>query len=441
MKRFTNILGRIALTVGSVAAIGWGFVALNAPDENGETEIGVQESQADIASFDFTPTTSTQRFQKALDALGHETPRVYDYNGNTVMFSTNIIRGDMRKMFDMYMTEFANQGVNPSVFRLGAKPGTERHREMLEAAVTGGVIPWVAGDTYASMGGAVMERADPEDLSAANAELANQVEQGGGALKKLEEAYERCGGSPKILRKALSNPHPKSELDTEGVPSPSKACKGGNKADSNGICSLPLQEAKDLRRRYQAIRQAIQEQPELAKCRHMEEARVVLAGHRHDAFSDKLKAFRSIEAWHDKEHNITKVTATWSDETFDIKKTQPQRFGKIIDTPAAEKIPLCPGCRRTYAFQGTGAESGYSSNIVISPMDPQRTALFYRKELAEEGWEMPESELVVDEYQRMAGKQSYDRQWLRMRRGEEFLALYFARDEQGRTVVRTGIAP
>lgn len=52
---------------------------------------GVESAGADIADLFGAPETSTQKFQRALDHLGHEAPRAFDLNGNTVYFSVNFV--------------------------------------------------------------------------------------------------------------------------------------------------------------------------------------------------------------------------------------------------------------------------------------------------------------------------------------------------------------
>lgn len=441
MKPAFKIIGRIAITLGTVGALGWGFVALNPPDENGEASIGVQESQADIFSMSFAERTSTQKFQAALDDLGHEKPRVYDYNGNTVLFSTNQMRGTLDEVFDEYMLEFAEEGVNPEVFVRNAERGTPLYKTMLEASVNGGVIPWVQRDDYMAMGGAVLD-ADVKSTGELNERLETQQKDFGELLENFEQAYEQCGGDPEEYRAALRDPSPPKKANREAEAAKkttSKLCSGSK--NPGGVCSPTLDLQERNKRRHQAYIKVLEDHPELRDCGPIGNAISSLAGFRYDDFTKKIMAYRSIEAWYNQKTGMTRITASWSDETFDAKKAQPTRYGGVVQNAAAKKIPLCPGCRRTYAFQGTGPERPYSSNIIISPTDPMRTAEFYRRKMMERGWEIPESELVVDELQRMGGKQSYDERWMRMRRGKEFLAIHVSRDDDGRTKVKTSTAP
>ena len=79
------------------------------------------------------------------------------------------------------------------------------------------------------------------------------------------------------------------------------------------------------------------------------------------------------------------------------KQLNVEVYGGILNNDAAKKIPLCPNCRRTYAFQGTGKERGYEANMIKSPSSPQQTAYFYSEKMQSEGWEIPESQLVMDQ--------------------------------------------
>jgi hypothetical protein len=442
MNKTLNTIGRLALTLGTIGAIGWGFVALNPPDSNGDATIGVQESSADIFSMSFAERTSTQKFQAALDDLGHEKPRVYDYNGNTVMFSTNLKRGTIDQVFRDYMQEFADQGLNPFVFQHNVDPQNKKDvRAMLDASVSGGVIPWVVRDDYMALGGAVLDAKirDQEDL---HKTLEDQNDEVAELLENFKEAYDHCGGDPEIWKAARANPDPKRSNPgtVEAKKTMTSICKSGKK-DPGGVCDQTLYQARNNQNLHATVATVLRKQPELRSCRAVGNAISSLAGFSYDDFTMKVKAFRSIEAWYDQKSGLTRITASWSDETFDATKAQPSRYGGVVDTQAARKIPLCPGCRRITAINGTGAESGYSSNVIISPNDPVRTANFYTRELQQQGWEIPESELVVQEMQRMAGEQTHDTQWLRMRRGNEYMALVISRDDEGRTKVRATTAP
>lgn len=439
MNRVLSIAARLGLTALLVLGVAWGIVMLHPPGDD-TPAVGVKESNADIFTMSFADRTSTQKFQAALDDLGHEKPRVFDYNGNTVMFSTNQLQGDLDQIFQMYMQAFADQGVNPEVFRRNADPNSPEGKRMIEAAVKGGVIPWVNRDDYMAMGGAVLDVGGVDNPEELDERLEQETADHAELLDRFDEAYKRCGGDMKRWEEVLRNPQPRPEIliTPNQRKTVSTLCQSGK---DGGVCINSLMKKQDNDRRHRAMAQLIDEQPDLRECGPLRDAVSAFAGYRYDDFTRRILAYRSIEAWYNKKTGVTKVTASWSDETFDATKAQPSRFGGPIDTPAAQKIPLCPGCRRTWAFQGTGREADYASNIIISPNDPVTTTQFYTTELQRQGWQIPESQIVVEEMDRLAGKQSRDRQWVRMQRGDEFLVLQIEKNEEGRTMVRTSVAP
>jgi hypothetical protein len=443
MNNKLNVIGRLSLTALTTVAIGWGFVSLNPPDENGETKVGVQESSADIFGMTFAERTSTQKFQSALDKMGHEKPRVYDYNGNTVMFSTNQVRGSVNDVLRDYMQTFADEGVNPEVFERNVEPGSAKHRTMVEAALNGGIVPRIVRDDYMSIGGSVIDVTVP-DVDTMKDSIAATNKSESELLDNLEDAFQRCGGNMAAFRAAMADPSDVNPFSSKGKLTPDKVmsqlCEGGGKP-SGGYCGDGTYTRKLNGNRLKAIGKVLESNPAIADCAPMREASMAIAGWQYDSFTEKIRGYRSIEAWHDKSTGLVNVTAAWSDENFDAKKAQPSRYGTKFDNDAARKIPLCHNCRRIYAFEGTGAERPYQSNIIISPSDPARTAYFYSKKMQDEGWEVPESELVTDELLRLADRQDPNNQWLRFRRGTEFLAVHVSRDKDGHTVVRTHTAP
>lgn len=437
MRRFASICFRLAATGLTVGAVGLAFVTL-APTQHPDSAptLEVPDSNADIFTMAFGERTSTQKFQSALDRLGHEKPRVYDLNGNTVMFSTNTRRGSIGDAVQDYLQAFADEDLNPHVFDPYVKDGSDDHKAMLEAAVNGGIIPWTIDDSYMAMGGAVMDVAhgDDDDLSVRLQQQAGEVDE---LLDRLEWAVERCSDDPAAIARAMEAPKPVQMLYGTSNRSTSELCSG---SAAPGSCDTVMYHQQHNAKRYAALVEVIEAQG-LTSCSAVREGVSAFAGMRVDDFTRRIKAFRSIEAWHDAPGNVTHITATWSDESFDMTKTQPTRFGAFADTDAARKVPACPGCRRTWAFGGTGDERGYSSNILLSPSNIALTADFYVNALTNEGWEIPESDVVADEIARIHGVQKTDSRWLRFARGNEHLAIHLEADAVGRTIVRTSIAP
>lgn len=120
-------VAKLGLCGATIFAIGWAFLTL-AP--SGE----VADSQADIADFDLlAPKTNAQRFMVALDELGHEKPRIYNYNGTELYFSTRTTPKRPRELITEYQEEFVRQGVNEKVWGVRVDVDALERRGELEA--------------------------------------------------------------------------------------------------------------------------------------------------------------------------------------------------------------------------------------------------------------------------------------------------------------------
>lgn len=101
---------KLGLAGATIFAIGWGFLTFGPEGE-------VKESQADIGDLTLmAPLDNTQRFVKALDNLGHEKPRIYNYNGTQVYFSTRASPKKPRELIKEYQEAFVEEGVNKKVY-------------------------------------------------------------------------------------------------------------------------------------------------------------------------------------------------------------------------------------------------------------------------------------------------------------------------------------
>lgn len=129
-------------------------------------ESGVEDSRADILAFGPLAETNTERFEDSLQGLGHGEPRIYSFNGNEVGFSTRTTRRKPRRLVEEYQRAFVRNGINRQMY-VGL-PGTEQFEERFddpeaeiqrrrEALMSGQIVPLEIGDTYAVMGGALVE--------------------------------------------------------------------------------------------------------------------------------------------------------------------------------------------------------------------------------------------------------------------------------------------
>jgi hypothetical protein len=142
IHRAVVTLGKLALAGATICAVAVGLV-ITGPDGH------VQESKADIADVFLTPVTNTQRFATALDRLGHEPPRVYNYNGNNIYFSVRVSSKRPDELAREYQEEFVRQGVNEQVYSAskhafsGEKVVGEDPDQIVgaEALLSGQIIP------------------------------------------------------------------------------------------------------------------------------------------------------------------------------------------------------------------------------------------------------------------------------------------------------------
>ncbi len=138
----------------SILVVGWAVLVF----DGGE----VDEASADILSLSPVPLSNTARFENSLDALGHGEPRVYDFNGNEVAFSTRYTDDNPARVVADYQRTFVEHGLNEQAY--GTRPGAEggddeaggaSHRQRA-AMLSGQPVPLTLGENYASMGAALV---------------------------------------------------------------------------------------------------------------------------------------------------------------------------------------------------------------------------------------------------------------------------------------------
>ena len=158
MKRFQSKRSKIWWTLLKLGGCGALIAAI-------ATTIAIlgtsSESHADIAWLSPFERSNQESFQSALENLGHEQPRRYNLNGNTVFFSTNTSRKSPRQLMVEYQEEFQRQGINDRVY---VDVGPQARQERTETALTGGLIPLVVTDRYVALAGVVTAN-DADDPS------------------------------------------------------------------------------------------------------------------------------------------------------------------------------------------------------------------------------------------------------------------------------------
>lgn len=175
MSRVLKITALLAASAALACALVW-TVLVWTPGQ------GVSPLQADIFDLFSTPDTPTARFQRALDHLGHEPPRAFDLNGNTVYFSINQVDKSPRQVLAEYQDEFAYQDLNRTSYTSLAGSLSEGG---LEDMLTGGIVPLQISPNYVTMGGGLAENGahDAQGLAGLAADFAE------GRIHKKFRAY------------------------------------------------------------------------------------------------------------------------------------------------------------------------------------------------------------------------------------------------------------
>lgn len=155
-------VAKLGVAGATIAAIGWGVITFYP-----STTI-VKESEADIVSLVTFKRSSTQRFASALQAMGHDEPRSYDYNGNTVYFSSRTTTDSPEQVLREVQNILVRHGINERAYLEasedgGPRPGdsAEEYEALIEerslAMLSGQLVPSVISRDYVAMGGGLIE--------------------------------------------------------------------------------------------------------------------------------------------------------------------------------------------------------------------------------------------------------------------------------------------
>ncbi|QDG51800.1 hypothetical protein FIV42_13915 [Persicimonas caeni] len=430
-----NLL-RILLTVGLVCGIAAAFLVLNPSSQDGG--VGVESSQADVLWMTPFERTNTQKFAGALQDLGHEPPRAYNLNGNDVYFSTRTSHKSPELLLEEYQRAFVEHGLNSRMWmqstdqfsRLrGSEAHKKRYAERSEAAINGEILPAVVNNDYMSMTGMVFDKGDAEGETSERAiEMIDQIEQ---TTEKLSKLYAQCGGDPELVDKAAASlQQPPTGKKLGKAMSKRSSCDGGGPK----VCSEWRVRLKAAQTELKAYTVAISEQPELRTCAALRSMDKDTAEKIATDFIERVEGYRSIEAFRDRQSGQTVVTASWSDEEFDMKAVLPDRYEHEGQTDGP--VPACESCRQAFNFAGSGGESPYSSNEFWSQESVDRVAVDYIQTLAAEGWELRDGEPIMQQlYGRMDAPAGVGK-YLRFARGNKHITLHVRPDrEHGRTAV------
>ena len=472
MKKALSTALRLSMTGATVAGIGWAFLTLNPPSPQAPADQAhslVKESQADIFGMSFAAPNKTQRFVEALDRLGHEPPRAYEANGNAMFFSTAVTHKMPEEVLREYQQEFVNQGLNSEVYTqspfdllsAGKESTYERAMKIIDASMRGEMIPHAVSRNHVALGGATMNLPEQEFEGRPDALLANKAELTQSAVERYLAAYEQCGGDASIYQaqldrlrgvdalvaQAKAGAQPDSSAGAQdaqgaqGAPADIKgasalidkaaqadgACSGGAQG---GMCSQERAQLDQASTRATALERAIEAQPELQACPALVSLNRVMASASFKDARQRIKSMRYVEAIRDEHSQTTSVTATWSAEDMDAKKFMTETFGYPKEQTRGD-FPLCPGCRRSWNFGGTGKERDYVTDIVFSTDSVGRVSDYYIREMAQQGWRLADSSAKAQELMQADGVQTPTRH-LRFQRGDKFMAVRIGYNEHHR---------
>jgi hypothetical protein len=166
MKQFL----KLTIAGGVIVAIGGVLVAV---DGNSGS---VKPAEADILALNFAPASKSEKFVESMKSLGMEKPRVYDWNGNKMFFSTMETDRTPKQVLSDFQRKFVEDGVNshayndvgPSVADFADASGWEdlpQDQRQAKSAIVGskyertsdyfngGMVPTVVSSNYVAMAG------------------------------------------------------------------------------------------------------------------------------------------------------------------------------------------------------------------------------------------------------------------------------------------------
>lgn len=432
---------RIGLSCAVVCGIGWTYLALN-PAEATKTETPtvvktesssiVKDARADIFGMSFADSGPTQKFTEALDKLGHEPPRVYDLNGNEMLFSTRITHKTPQELVREYQQEFVNKRVNSKMhmqtisqlMAMGTSGSNDRLQKMLDAGMRGEILPQKVSKDYMAMGGAIMRLPADEFKGQPLEAFKHDSKMLGQAYKVHIAAYKTCRGDMKLFNKMLLA---EQNQPTEIAASAKKINKSATantscKSTGGGSCSQEQHDFEQLAQKTAALQKALKAQPDLYNCSAVRNASRSLAKQIMEDGQERIKALRYIEARRDQDSGLTSVTAMWTNSSFKSKNMMVGKYGFPKKARVRGDLPICPGCERTWNFGGNGHENAFTQDMLSTDNSVGMTSDFYMKEMVSKGWRLVDSSKKTHELMQEDNVASNQR-YLRFARGERHMTL------------------
>lgn len=458
MKKTLHTTLRLCFTGLTVVGIGWAFLTLNPPSpssialsqEDQAPLSFVRESNADIFGMSFAAPDRTQKFMAALERLGHEPPRSYDANGNTMFFSSAVTHKTPEEVLREYQLEFLNQGLNSdiytetsvSMFTSSQENALERAWKMVDASMKGEMIPQIVSRDYVAMGGANMLLPEDELQGQEDKQFAHNADVVTSTYERFLSAYKACNGDVQLLNNMIAKQNDDSQsanpqledVEALDVRMQKAANTSGSCSDAGGLCSPELQAYNESSHRLTALRKAIEEQPHLQECSQVQTAQRLLVSSTFKDARQRIRALRYIEAIRDQNSQTTSVTAVWSDEDMDPKKFMTETFGYDKSAKVRGDFPVCPGCRRIWNFGGTSTEKDYITDTLVSGDSIGRVSEYYTRELNNQGWQLSDSSHKAAELMQVDGVRTPTRH-LHFQRNGKFMTVRIGQDENGQTEI------
>lgn len=144
-----------------------------------------------------------------------------------------------------------------------------------------------------------------------------------------------------------------------------------------------------------------------------------------------------VEMFWDRNRRESTVTATWSDDEFDYAKI----IGGIPtdgeDVDVDSEVPACPGCERLNRMRDLDPARSYSSNIYVGGRNQGELVDFYRRAMAQRGWDETDSSVTLNTARPYIEFTGDEASLLQFSRGSRFLTIVAYPDEHGETTVHT----
>ena len=150
-----------------------------------------------------------------------------------------------------------------------------------------------------------------------------------------------------------------------------------------------------------------------------------------------FKGHHFVEMFYNEKKHQTRVTASWSDENFDVRKMPPNARSEGVDTDV--QVPACPGCVRVNRSRSLVPGDKFSANSYSTPRSIPRTMEFYADAMPKRGWKETESSAMFRKMRPYVRFRGDEAQLLSFARGKEFLTILIFPADDGDTLVQTAI--